>query len=89
MSISTIKTQADVEEVLVGDNISYSYYLYHVYYLDGTYAYMDVSQSIRGAKGDTGDTGPQGPAYTLTSTDQTTIVNSVLAALPTWTGGSY
>ena len=125
MAISTIKTQADVDEVLVGDQISYSYYLYHVYYLDATYAYMDVYQSIRGAtgskgdtgatgpqgpqgetgatgpegpqgetgpqgpKGDTGEIGPQGPAYTLTSTDKTTIVNSVLAALPTWTGGSY
>ena len=43
----------------------------------------------QGPKGDTGDTGPQGPAYTLTSSDKTAIVNSVLAALPTWTGGSY
>jgi hypothetical protein len=43
-------------------------------------------KNLKGAKGDTGDTGP---AYTLTSSDKTTIVNSVLAALPTWTGGSY
>lgn len=49
----------------------------------------------KGDKGDTGATGPQGPkgdtgpAYTLTTTDKSTIVNSVLAALPTWTGGSY
>lgn len=43
-------------------------------------------KNLKGAKGNTGDTGP---AYTLTSTDKTTIVNSVLAALPTWTGGSY
>lgn len=109
MSISTIKSQSDVAEVLVGDQISYSYYLYHIYYLDDSYAYMDVSQSIRGAtgsKGDTGatgpqglqgetgatgpegpqgETGPQGPAYTLTSTDKTTIVNAVKAALPTLT----
>lgn len=54
-----------------------------------------------GAKGDKGDTGPQGdkgdkgdkgdtgPAYTLTDTDKQTIVNAVLAALPTWQGGSY
>ena len=43
-------------------------------------------KNLKGAKGDTGDTGP---AYTLTTTDKNTIVNSVLAALPTWTGGSY
>jgi hypothetical protein len=92
MSISTIKTQANVDEVLVGDLISYSYYLYHVYYLDATYAYMDVSQSIRGSQGEDGDPGPegpQGPAYTLTDADKTTIVNSVITALPTWTGGDY
>nr|DAT86748.1 MAG TPA: collagen alpha 1(VIII) chain protein [Caudoviricetes sp.] len=48
----------------------------------------------------TGATGPQGPAGTdghtpvkgmdyWTAADQTEIVNDVLAALPTWTGGSY
>ncbi len=51
MAISTIKTQAHVDEVLVGDQIAYSYYHYHVYYLDATYAYMDTYQSIRGASG--------------------------------------
>lgn len=43
----------------------------------------------QGPKGDTGATGPQGPAYTLTTADKNAIVNSVLAALPTWSGGSY
>lgn len=33
--------------------------------------------------------GPQGPAYTLTAADKAEIVDDVLAALPTWTGGSY
>lgn len=45
-----------------------------------------------GPKGDTGDTGPQGPtgpAYTLTAADKAEIVDDVLDALPTWTGGSY
>lgn len=48
----------------------------------------------------TGPTGPQGPAGAdgktpvkgtdyWTAADQTEIVNDVLAALPTWTGGSY
>lgn len=43
----------------------------------------------QGPKGDTGDTGPQGPAYTLTAADKAEIVDDVLDALPTWTGGSY
>lgn len=48
----------------------------------------------QGPKGDTGDTGAAG--YTpvrgtdyWTAADQTAIVNATLAALPTWTGGSY
>ena len=36
-----------------------------------------------------GDKGDKGDAYTLTDADKTTIVNSVIAALPTWSGGSY
>ena len=60
MSISTIKSESDVSEVLVGDQISYSYYLYHIYYLDSTYAYMDTYQSIRGATGAAGSAGANG-----------------------------
>ena len=41
------------------------------------------------SQGSTGATGPQGPAYTLTDTDKTSIAEAVLAALPTWEGGSY
>lgn len=37
-------------------------------------------------KGDKGDTGP---AYVLTAEDKAFIANEVLAALPTWTGGTY
>ena len=54
-------------------------------------------QGEQGPKGDKGETGEQGVAgYTpikgtdyYTESDKTEIVNSVLAALPTWTGGSY
>lgn len=60
MAISTIKTQSGASEVLVGDCISYSYYLYHIYYLDTTYAYMDTYQSIRGATGEKGNDGEAG-----------------------------
>ena len=57
-------------------------------------------QGPRGEKGDKGDTGPQGESgadgYTpvkgtdyWTAADKAEIVDDVLAALPTWTGGSY
>ena len=51
----------------------------------------------KGEKGDVGAQGPAGPAGKTpergvdywTQADQTAIVNDVLAALPTWKGGSY
>ena len=55
-------------------------------------------QGEQGPKGDTGAQGPQGiqgpagpkgPAYVLTAADKAEIVDDVLAALPTWTGGNY
>lgn len=41
-----------------------------------------------GLKGDKGDTPVKGTDY-WTAADKQEIVNSVIAALPTWTGGSY
>ena len=46
-------------------------------------------QGEKGADGAKGDKGDTGPAYTLTDADKAQIVNDVLAALPTWNGGSY
>lgn len=51
----------------------------------------------QGPPGETGPQGEQGPAgYTpvrgtdyWTDADKTTIVNDVLSALPTWSGGAY
>ena len=60
MSLSTIKSEAKVDEVLVGDQIFNSYYLYRIYYTDATYAYMDKSQSIRGSSGSAGANGEDG-----------------------------
>lgn len=51
MAISTIKTQAGVTEVLLGDTVIYSYYHYPIDYLDASYAYMTTRISIRGATG--------------------------------------
>lgn len=42
-----------------------------------------------GPQGTQGPAGPQGPAYVLTAEDKADIVDDVLAALPTWQGGSY
>ena len=86
MAISTVLKESGVSEVLVGDCIGYSYYLYHIYYVDETYAYMDKYQSIRGATGAAGTTPVKGTDY-FTSADKTEMVNAVIAALPyeTWT----
>lgn len=74
IALSTVKSQAGVNEVLVGDNLRYSYYLYPVGYVDSSYVYLGARTSIRGAtgaqgatgatgpQGETGPQGPQGPA---------------------------
>ena len=65
MKLDTIMSEASVSEVLVGDAIRHSYYLYPIYYVDDTYAYTKSGTSIRGAsgaKGSTGETGATGAA---------------------------
>lgn len=57
MEISTIKTQAGVTEVLLGDTVRYSYYHYPIAYLDASYAYFTTRVSIRGATGAAGAAG--------------------------------
>ena len=54
MSIATIKKEAAVDEVIIGDNIQHSTYLYRIYYLDDTYAYMDTAQNLKGSQGSAG-----------------------------------
>ena len=54
MSLSTIKTQAGVTEVLLGDTVRYSYYHYPIDYLDASYAYFTERVSIRGSTGAAG-----------------------------------
>jgi hypothetical protein len=65
MAISTIKTQAGVTEVLLGDTVRYSYYHYPIAYLDASYAYMTTRVSIRG---DTGVAGADGKDYSFAPT---------------------
>lgn len=84
MSLSTIKSEAEVDEVLVGDTICYSYYLYQIFAIDGTYAYTRSGTSIRGAAGAAGKTPVKGTDY-FTETDKTEMVGLVKAAMPTLT----
>lgn len=65
MALSTIKTQAGVTEVLLGDTVRYSYYQYPIDYLDASYAYFTERISIRGA---TGAAGADGKDYSFDPT---------------------
>lgn len=52
IALSTVKSQGNVNEVLIGDIILYSYYHYQVDYIDSSYAYISKTRvSIRGATG--------------------------------------
>jgi hypothetical protein len=84
MAISTIKTQAGVTEVLLGDTIRYSYYTYPVIYVDADYAYMGTRVSIRGATGEAGKTPVKGTDY-YTNADKTEMVGLVKSSMPTLT----
>lgn len=88
IALSTVKSQASVDEVFAGDTIRYSYYHYPIIYVDSSYVYCRARVNIRGASGAAGTTPEKGTDY-WTEADKTEIVNDVLAALPTWTGGSY
>lgn len=92
--LSTVISQAKTDAVFAGDSIRYSYYLYPVVAISGSYVYCGTRVSIRGATGAAGSNGADG--YTpvrgtdyWTEADQQSMVDDVLAALPTWEGGSY
>lgn len=78
IALSTVQSQAHVDEVLVGDVISHSYNLYNVGYVDDDYAYLSAATSIRGAKGSTGATGPAGSDANVTSAN----IESALGYVP-------
>ena len=56
--------------------------------LNGKLQYNGSDVGLKGDKGDKGDTPVKGTDY-WTAADKAEIVNDTLAALPTWTGGSY
>lgn len=53
IALSTVKSQGSVDEVLVGDILSQSYFLYPVGYVNSSYVYLGARNSIRGAQGET------------------------------------
>ena len=80
--IELIKRDSGVSEVLAGDTVLYSYYLYTIDYIDGEYAYICKERtSIKGERGPSG--------YDWTDETRQEIVDDILKVLPTWEGGSF
>lgn len=73
IALSTVKTEAGVEEVFAGDTLRYSYYHYPVIYVDASYVYCRARVSIRGGTGATGAAGADGKDYVLTEADKEEI----------------
>lgn len=95
IALSTVLTQSGATEVLVGDQLRYSYYLYPVGYVDSSYVYLDTRTSIRGSTGATGATGARGTgllkittALTAYTTETDGVTPSYRVALSTVTSES-
>lgn len=80
-ALSTVKSEAGVDKVLVGDIVSRSYYLYPVVMVDDSYVYLGAYTSIRGATGAAGATPVKGEDY-FTATDKAEMIAQMQAALP-------
>lgn len=68
VSLSTVKSQARVGSVYIGDTILQSYYTYPVGRVDSSYVYLGGRTSIRGAQGEAGNNGNG-----ILSVEQTTV----------------
>lgn len=90
--LSTLKTQSQVNEVLVGDSVRYSTFLYPVIYVDSEYAYMTTRVNLQGTAGSAGKNGTDGKdgadGYTpvkgvdyWTVADHEAIVQDVITSL--------
>lgn len=60
IALATVKSEAGVDEVFVGDTVLRSYYTYHVVKVDENYVYLGAYTSIRGATGAAGAAGTNG-----------------------------
>ena len=91
IALSTVKDEAGVDEVLVGDTVKRSVYLYPVANVDASYVYLGAYTSIKGNAGAPGAAGEDG--YTpvrgidyWTDDDKEQMVSDVIAALPVYNG---
>lgn len=85
IALSAVKSEAGVDEVLVGDTVfRASVYMYPVVKVDASYVYLGAYTSIKGNPGDKGDPGDTPVIGTdfWTPEDKAAIVADVLAALP-------
>lgn len=81
IALDTVKTQSKATDILVGDQLRYSYYTYPVGYVDANYVYLGARVSIRGATGADGaaatinigkvTTGAAGSSATVTNSGTT------------------
>ena len=76
ISLATVKTQAGVTEVLVGDELRYSSDLYPVGYVSSSYVYTGDKVSIQGDAGTDGGRWYTGTGITGTSTTATVFSGS-------------
>lgn len=77
--LSTLKTQASVDKVLVGDTVRYSTFLYPIITLDSEYAYMGARISLQGSAGASSEW-YTGTGITGTSTTATIFSGSGVSA---------
>jgi phage minor structural protein len=82
LTLATVKTQASVTDVKVGDTLSYLYYLYKIGYIDDTYVYTAARTSIRGS---TGNGIASITEHYAVSTSNTTEPTSWSSSIPTMT----
>lgn len=76
VALSDVTSEAGVDEVLIGDVVLRSYYLYPVVNVDASYVYLGAYTSIRGATGTAGKDGEDGtdgvtPTVTISSGQET------------------
>ena len=87
IALATVLSQAQVDEVLVGDTLLRNYYTYRIGYVDDSYVYLDARVSIRGTTGAAGADGytpVKGTDY-YTEEEQAQMIADVTAGLATVT----
>lgn len=74
--LALVLNQTNVEEIIPGDILEYSFYHYPVGYVDETYIYLGERHSIRGKDGATGNSGKDAVLLRIDSSRGTVFKNS-------------